>query len=114
MPQKPLADRIKRAKREGKLFPVKESEEEPLQKRSGHSAKKSRSVVRFDPPTDRRASMKAPPRQGRAANRPEKAPEGGSEGAQPLPRWESKTRYVVTVRGRKKLPSEMHIRHQGG
>jgi hypothetical protein len=113
MPQKPLTERIKRAKREGVPFAVKENEQERTEKRSGHSVKKSRGVVAFQPPPDRRVRMKAPPGYGRNAKSQTGEQEVKADSSS-QPAWESKTRHVALVRGRKKLPSEMHIRHRGG
>jgi hypothetical protein len=107
MPQRPLVERIKRAKRAGVPFAVKENEQAPGTERSRHSVKKSRGIVEFEPPPDRRVSTKAPPGRGRnnAASK-----SSGSRGQEP----DISGRHVVTVRGRKKPPSEMHIRHPGG
>jgi hypothetical protein len=45
MPEKPLAERIKRAKREGVAVAIKKDDLEPAMGRSPHSLKKSRGIV---------------------------------------------------------------------
>ncbi len=117
MPEKPLAERIKRAKREGVAVAIKKDDLEPAMGRSPHSLKKSRGIVDFEPPPGRRAGLKAAP--GRGRNRPAQAL------SEPLPKKRNRgedservpeitARHVSPVRGRKKPPSEMHIRHPGG
>ncbi len=118
MPQKPLSERIKRAKREGVPFAVKESDAVAGGGRGGHSAKKSRGVVRFELPPGRRVKMKPQPGRGRASSNdaPTAASDGGKKRAQSegASQGLEGARHVATVRGRKKPPSEMHIRHPGG
>ena len=117
MPEKLLAERIKRAKREGVAVAIKKDDLEPAMGRSPHSLKKSRGIVDFEPPPGRRAGLKAAP--GRGRNRPAQAL------SEPLPKKRNRgedservpeitARHVSPVRGRKKPPSEMHIRHPGG
>jgi hypothetical protein len=108
MPEKPLAERIKRAKREGVAVAIKKDDLQPAMGRSPHSMKKSRGIVDFEPPPGRRAGLKPAP--GRGRNRPAQAL------SEPVPkkRPEITARHVAPVRGRKKPPSEMHIRHPGG
>jgi hypothetical protein len=117
MPEKPLAERIKRAKREGVAVAIKEDDVEPAMGRSPHSLKKSRGIVDFEPPPGRRAGLKAAP--GRGRNRSDQAvsepPAGKRRRGENLEREpEVAARHVSTVRGRKKPPSEMHIRRPGG
>jgi hypothetical protein len=117
MPEKPLAERIKRAKREGVAVAIKKDDLGPVTEKSPHSIKKSRGIVDFEPPPDRRGGLKAAP--GRGRNRAAQAL--GSEGPTKRRRGDNSereldvtARHVSTVRGRKKSPSEMHIRHPGG
>ncbi len=106
MPQKPLRERMKRAKREGVPFPLKADDVERDSGKSRHAIKKSRGLVGVELPPDRRVGMKAAP--GRGRNRAGAALDLDRRGP------EIEMRHVVPVRGRKKLPSEMHIRHPGG
>jgi len=115
MPEKPLAQRIKRAKREGVAVAIKKDDLEPLTEGSPHSLKKSRGIVDFEPPPDRRAGLKAPPGQGRnragsaLSSTPPKTHRDNEEREPDVT-----ARPASTVRGRKKPPSEMHIRRPGG
>jgi hypothetical protein len=117
MPEKPLAERIKRAKREGVAVAIKKDDLEPAIDKSPHSVKKSRGIVDFEPPPGRRAGLKAAP--GRGRNRPAQAlssplPKKRHRGENLEREPEITARHVAPVRGRKKPPSEMHIRHPGG
>jgi len=117
MPEKPLAERIKRAKREGVAVAIKKDDLGPVTDKSPHSVKKSRGIVDFEPPPDRRAGLKAAP--GRGRNRTAQAvssplPKKRRRGENPERAPEITARHVAPVRGRKKSPSEMHIYHPGG
>jgi hypothetical protein len=113
MPQKPLRERIKRAKREGIPFSIKANDLEPASGKSRHALKKSRGVVAVELPPDRRVGMKAAPGRGRNRAGAEVEPPRGLKG-QVDRGVEIQTPHEIPVRGRKKPPSEVHIRHPGG
>ncbi len=108
MPQKSLRRRVKRAKRSGVAPTWKESDlaREPHAV-SAHGAKKSRHVVAQVQSTERTVGRKPRPGYGRAQPRPPKGPSPGAFVVQP-------TRHPAKVRGRKKPPSEMDVKHRGG
>lgn len=110
MPQKPLKERIKRAKRQGTAYAVKETDLQPDSEKSHHSPKKSRGIAGAGLPPDRRAGMKSPPSQGRnrAGAEPDFTQRTVERGA------EIQTPHEIPVRGRKKPPSQVHIRRPGG
>jgi hypothetical protein len=117
MPQKSLEERAKRAKRAGVPFAIKQDDAGGNPAKSRHAVKKSRGIAGLEFPPDRRVGMKAAPGRGRnrslapaqsAAPRRSPAKRDRSSGA------EVEARHVSPVRGRKKPPSEMHIRHPGG
>ncbi len=117
MPEKPLAERIKRAKREGVAVAIKKDDLGPATEKSPHSLKKSRGIVDFEPPPGRRAGLKAAPGRGRNRAAPALSPPRPKKrrrGENPERQLEVSTRHVAPVRGRKKPPSEMHIYHPGG
>ena len=112
MPEKPLEERIKRAKRLGVPFAVKKDDLGSDPGQSRHAVKKSRGVVGLELPPDRRVGRKAAPGMGR--NRIAAAAGSTPGRGNSNPGLEIQARHVAPVRGRKKPPSQMHIRRPGG
>lgn len=122
MPQHSLQDRIKRAKRRGITPSLKDAElGRPV--RSKHAAKKSSHKAGTAKIPDRHVSRRSPPGEGvsgrkrvvdeRAAYRAENAASGGGRGRR-YHVSEPHQRRTTTVRGRKKAPSAMGVKHKGG
>lgn len=108
MPAKSLRQRVKRAKRSGVAPTWKESdvaaEPHPV---SAHGAKKARHLVRQAQVIDRRVGRSPQPGYGGSRPKPERGPSPGAMAVVPF-------EHVEFVRGRKKPPSQMHVRRPGG
>jgi hypothetical protein len=114
MPQKPLEWRSKKAKRSGAARMMKQSDLETLQV-SSHAAKKSRYVVAPALEADRNVSQKnhgrakvPNPRTKATAKHPDR------DFAPARLRSEPHGRATTNLRGRKKAPSQMHLKRPGG
>lgn len=114
MPQKPLEWRSKKAKREGAARMMKQSDLERVTV-SSHAAKKSRYAIAPALEADRNVSQKGHGRAKRpnpltkpSAKHPDRefAPARMSSEPHGQPR--------TSLRGRKKAPSQMHLKRPGG
>lgn len=114
MPQKPLEWRSRKAKRSGAARMMKQSDLESLQV-SKHAAKKSRYVLAPALEPDRNVSQK---NHGRAkVPRPLTKPSAKHPDREFAPARmssEPHSRARTNLRGRKKAPSQMHIKRPGG
>jgi hypothetical protein len=117
MPQKPLQWRKKIAKREGAARRLKPAAPPPGV--SAHAAKKSRYAGVPAAEEDRSVGVRAPPNKGLSKLRPgfEHPAEPAVTGRrrrQPTNELEPHRLQKTTVRGRKKPPSQMHLKREGG
>lgn len=114
MPQKPLEWRSKKAKREGSARMMKQSDLESTNV-SSHAAKKSRYVVGPALEADRNVSPKKHGRARRPAPRTKPTDKHPNREIAPAPiAFEPHGRPRTSLRGRKKAPSQMHLKRPGG
>lgn len=139
MPEKSAIQRAKRAKAKGTTEVLKDSDVGRVGRRSAHAAKKSHGIAGVRAFEDRSVSPRRPKGEGRTA-RSEKLPlEGGgssssrkktlpaaaaaahrkdepkrSAGPSAGERHKTKLRRTTPLKGRKKAPGEMGIKHAGG
>ncbi|MBS1151659.1 MAG: hypothetical protein H6Q89_3357 [Myxococcaceae bacterium] len=120
MPQKPLEWRHKQAKREGAARMLTVTDLTPVKGLSAHAAKKSRYVViAFEEP-DRSVGLRSPPEKGLSklrkaqVERPAELAVTGRRRRHPADELEPQRLEKTTVRGRKKPPSQMHLKREGG
>jgi hypothetical protein len=123
MPQKFIADRLKRARKHGVATTLKRTDVSGPTERSAHGAKKSSQLTARVSPTRRNASVKSPPGHGhsgelalkteRAAayekrEQREKRPRNRKEHPQKM------GRRGLVPQGRKKAPSRIGVKGKGG
>lgn len=112
MPEKSLAARAKRAKKEGTALVMKEQDLGREAPASPHARKKSPQVARVTSTPERRASPKAPPGTGKNSRRKTVAQRQAAYMAGRSDRDEM--RPVARTQGRKKAPSRMNVKSKGG
>jgi hypothetical protein len=108
MPQKPLRQRLQKAKREGVAPSLKDVDIGRIPASSSHALKKSRHVAGFGEVEERNVRPKAPPGEGRGRRKTVSRPQAAAH------RASGKTQPVSRVQGRKKEPSRMNIKAKGG
>ncbi len=117
MPQKPVEWRSKKAKREGAARMMKLTDVAPTPNVSRHAAKKSRYVLSPAVEADRNVGLRSPPKQSRANRRKSltRLEARVVDQRPPEPPNEAEShRRPATVKGRKKPPSEIHVKRAGG
>jgi hypothetical protein len=120
MPQKTLEWRVKKGKSEGAARMLKATDLAPVNA-SAHATKKSRyNVLPFEGP-DRNVGKRAPPnlglsklRKDKGLDHPNALPVTGKRRKQATNELEPHRLQKTTVRGRKKPPSQMHLKRAGG
>jgi hypothetical protein len=114
MPQKPLEWRSKKAKREGAARMMKLSDLERVDV-SSHAAKKSRYVIAPALEADRNVSQKNHGRAQRPAPRTKPTDKHPNRELAPaVMSSEPHAQPRTSLRGRKKAPSQMHLKRPGG
>ena len=123
MPQKFIADRLRRARKQGVTTTLKKTDVAGPTERSAHGAKKSSQLTSRVSPTRRNTSVKSPPGHGHSgelALRTERAAayeKREQHEARPRNRKghaQKMGRKGVVPQGRKKAPSRIGVKGRGG